>query len=102
MNCLLHLLAICVFDPSNVYVSSSIDFANDNVHINERLNGYEGSWCSGHWCRGPIGTFEIGHSAELSRGIIFSYQIKHVSFIEEDDRGFESFGVSLIWKPFSR
>lgn len=105
MNCFVHLLALCVFDPSNVYLRPSIDYAIDSSHTMHPALGlttHEGAWCVDHWCHGPIGTLELGYAIELSRELTVSYRMKHVSFISEHDRGYESFGVDLVWRPFAR
>lgn len=103
MECLIHLLALCVFDPSGVYIRPSIDYALNNsrsTYIGHGMTAYEGAWCNNHWCRGPMGSLEIGHSTEIGHGLTLSYRVKHVSFIEETDRGYESFGLDLVWRPF--
>lgn len=96
MNCLINLLAICVFDPSNVYVSASLA-----APITEAHHDGEGHWCNDRWCPGPVGMAEIGVIVELPERLEVRYGIRHESmaFIF-NDRGQEYLFAEVSWRPF--
>lgn len=100
MSCLLHFVATCLFDPSNVYVNTELDWAVTDSHQTVGQWG-EGEWCRTRWCSGPIATVRLGMVANLSDSLSLDYGLMHRSRINTDtDRGYESVFVSLTWRPF--
>ncbi len=96
MNCLINLLALCVFDPSNVYVTAEI-----LAPINEAHADGEGRWCNNRWCPGPVGEVRVGVAVDFSRTIEIRYGIRHESMLTVmNDRGQESMFLQLTWRPF--
>jgi hypothetical protein len=81
MNCLLNLLAVCLFDSSSVYVTAmALSPINDN-HAQ--------------------GQVEIGVSVQATRALELHYGLRHESMLMIDnDRGQEFAFVSLTWRPF--
>ncbi len=80
-----------LFDLSNLYITTEV--------VQPERHGYEGAWCKTHFCKGPRGDVYVGMVVEVSDGVVLNYGVKHESFIEEGDRGFESGFVSLTWRP---
>lgn len=97
MDCLINLLALCVFDPSNVYVTGEVDFAPSKQRFANGL--YEGRWCEDRFCTGPVGTLKIGVEITMPNGWRLDYGFKHTSAIRENDRGMEYPYLSLTWRP---
>lgn len=99
MNCLINLLAVCVFDPSNVSITGEIDFTPPPRRFDNGL--YEGRWCEDRFCTGPVGTLRIGVDVALPKGWHLNYGIKHTSTVSTArDRGAEYPYLSLTWRPF--
>lgn len=99
MNCLLHFVAVCLFDPSQLYVSGEIDFTPPPVRFADGL--YEGRWCRDRFCTGPVGKLRVGVTVDLPEGWTLQYGIEHVSTISTTrDRGAEYPFASLTWRPF--
>jgi hypothetical protein len=96
MNCLLNLLAVCLFDSSSVYVTAmALSPINDN-----HAQG-QGLWCADRWCPGAVGQIEIGVSVQATRSLELHYGLRHESMLMIDnDRGQEFAFVSLTWRPF--
>lgn len=94
MNCLINILALCVFDPSNVYLTAGMQSAIQKpVH--------EGNWCLNRWCSGPMGEVRLGVKTPLSRSMSIDYGILHTSYVNTTrDRGVESMFVTVTWRPF--
>lgn len=92
MECLIHLLSLCVLDPNNVYVKGDFDFTH---HLKT-----EGAWCTNHWCQGPRATMRVGATLDLTRAFQIDYGLQHTSFVNEADRGAESLYVTVEWRPF--
>jgi hypothetical protein len=100
MDCLLNLVAFCLLDPSNVYITGDIDWS---LHGQGGTAAYrEGRWCQNRWCTGPMGTLKLGVTVELTREWSVDYGFKHTSMIDADDRGEESFFMSATFRPFRR
>lgn len=100
MNCLLQLVALCVFAPSNVYVRTELNFAITDSHQTIGQWG-EGEWCRTRWCSGPTGLIRLGVVAPVSNSLTFEYGVMHSSRINTDtDRGYESVFASVTWRPF--
>lgn len=92
MECLVNLLAVCLFDPSGVYVSA---------HAHQVQAGERGSrWCKDHLCQGLMSEFKFGVRVDLTRRIELDYGIRHQSFPLEYDRGEESLFAGITWRPF--
>ena len=104
MECLINLMALCIFDPSNVYITADIEQSrirrDSSVAAYPGATLYEGAWCYTRFCRGPIGTLKLGVTMPLSREWTMEYGFKHRSFILEPDQGSESFYVSATWRTF--
>ena len=107
MNCLINLLAMCIFDPSNVYIKPSIDYVVSGWQLDPvAKNGIgrytEGAWCGNRFCRGAIGSLELGVQMPIKRNLTLTLRVKHTSFLLESDRGHESVGADLVYYPFGR
>ncbi len=102
MNCLLNLMAVCLFDPSNVYITAGLDAAIDRPS-DERLARpcYGTAWCVRPRPSGPIGTIKIGAVVSLSNELTIDYGLSHRSYVNTSiDRGGEFAFVELTWRPF--
>lgn len=102
MNCLIHIAAMCIFDPSTVYVAAQMDFAPamERHGAGDTLR-FEGAWCGEKWCRGPLATLRIGVRMELTETLTLDYGYQHKSFINDsDDKGFNAPFAGLTWRPF--
>lgn len=100
MECLINIVAFCLLNTSNVYVTGDVDFASRPRQFANGL--WEGRWCENRFCQGPIGTIRIGVQVPVSSTLILEYGFKHQSFILEDDRGEESLFVSGTWRPWRK
>lgn len=102
MNCLIHLLAVCVFDPTGVYLTAGVSSqVHDGDKIRYAQQCYNTAWCVRDKPPGPVGTLKLGVSAELVRGLVLDYGLEHRSFVDTNrDNGQEFAFVSLTWKPF--
>ena len=95
-DCLLHLAALCLFDPSNVYVTAestwqvSGDFEYFNTDTGEHIDGNRTKAAIGLLI--PISASSFSLHAECG----------HYSFPSYGDRGEERCGVGFIWSPFRR
>lgn len=100
MNCLINLLALCVFDPSQVYVRADLDFALNRPQAKTNDGEFnEGYWCKDRWCSGPRAVIRLGAKIELN-DFTLDYGLAHSSFLAEDDRGQESAYVGVTWRPW--
>lgn len=103
MNCLIHFLAACLFDPSNVYVTAEMEaeiLSPRTTMVNDIGYG-EGEWCRGRWCTGPTGVLKLGVMTPLSSAFTIDYGLVHRSRINTvSDRGNESVYLSVTWRPF--
>lgn len=93
MNCLINLLALCLYDPSAVYVTGEV--YQPHYRWNEG-----GLWCRYHRCEGPMGELRLGVNVPMTRMFDLNYGFKHQSFIMEDDTGMNTVFVSVTWRPF--
>ena len=50
--------------------------------------------------RNPYGSLELGWSAELSRWVTFSVNVRHESSVPKKDFGRDQFGVAITWRPW--
>ncbi len=102
MECLIHLLALCVFDPSQVYVTAGLESAfhdGDRTVLAQRCYGT--SYCVKGRPDGPVGTIRLGAQIEFRSGLTIDYGIAHRSYaIWNRDHGTESAFVQLTWRPF--
>lgn len=99
MKCLLDILAICLFDPSNVYFTGEINWASSPHRFES--GHYEGRWCGDRFCTGPVGRLRVGVEVALPSGWRLNYGIEHTSTISTTrDVGDEYPFVSLSWRPF--
>lgn len=98
MSCLIHLAALCLFDPSSIYVTGGLDFSLNKA----RTASYsEGAWCDTDWCKGPRSQLRIGMNTKLTREWSADWGVLHTSYIAERyDRGDESAFVTLTWRPW--
>lgn len=103
MSCLIHFLAACLFDPSNVYVTAEMEADIFAPHT-DMLGGIghgEGEWCRKDWCTGPVGVLKLGVVTPLTSSFTLDYGFSHRSRINTlHDRGRESVYLSLTWRPF--
>lgn len=102
MECLIHLMSLCVFDPSNVYLTAGIE---NQFHDGDRLkvaqSCYGTAYCVRDQPPGAHGTLKLGVSNELSRTLTLDYGIGHRSYIDYSrDHGQEFAFAQLTWKPF--
>ena len=96
MNCLLHFVAACLFDPSGVYVT-----AQSVTPINDNHKAGQGLWCGNRWCPGEVGVFEVGVETDLTPNIRLRYGLRHESMLWiTNDRGQEFAFLGLTWRPF--
>jgi hypothetical protein len=97
MDCLINLAALCLFDPSHVYVRAETLTPISNAH-----KEYEGDWCRTRWCSGPLGVVRLGVHAPVTRTLTLDYGWQHSSRINTmRDRGYESLFLSITWRPFN-
>lgn len=99
MDCLINLAAICLLDPSQVYVTAT-------VHATVRDGNYQlMSWCGhdhGGWCRGKLSEIKLGAVAPINRTISLDYGLMHRSLLgTSHDQGVESFYFGFTWRPFN-
>jgi hypothetical protein len=95
MNCLIAFLATCVFDPSQVYVTTSIQ-----ADVRRARYAFV-SWCGDKWCSGPVGEIRLGVMTPVTETVTLDYGVGHKSFIAtESDQGLEFAFVNLTWRPF--
>lgn len=98
MDCLIHLMALCLFEPSGVYVTGEI--------YEPHYRWYEGGlWCGrvgkdAHYCEGPMGELRLGVEISMTPTLMLDYGFKHQSYIMEDDNGTNMPFLSLTWRPF--
>lgn len=96
MECLIHLMALCVFDPSNVYATAEV-----LTPVNDAHRDGEGRWCRNRWCPGPVGALTVGMRVALTEGWELHYGLRHESMLLiSNDRGQESVFMQLTWRPF--
>lgn len=101
MDCLFKLLAICIFDPSNLYITGEfVTPFNQALQIKAEPLHIEGYWCGDHWCRGPLASLRLGMVIQLKQGLEVDLGLRHQSFIHDDDRGQEGAFVSFTYRPF--
>lgn len=94
MNCLLQLLAVCMLDPGNVYITAGLE-----TQIARPQN--EGRWCATRWCSGPMGMMRLGVKVDVTSNLQLDYGLLHTSFVNTTrDRGVESAYFNLTWRPF--
>ena len=86
-------LLLCLLSTDALYVTTALYSPTAN-------QTYEGAWCDTHWCRGAVGELKLGLRAEVYLGLELDVGVRHVSYIEEGDRGSESAYVSVTWRPF--
>lgn len=102
MECLINLFALCVFDPSNVYITAGLEstiHSGDNSLRVERC--YETAWCTRSGYSGPVGTLKLGVSTPLTRELTLDYGFAHRSMVRTNrDHGQESLYATLTWRPF--
>ena len=101
MDCLINLLAVCVFNPSSVYLSGGLDVLLDKPD-DERLARpcYVVAWCVRPRPSGPIGHLRLGVMVNATDSIVINYGLEHRSYINESDRGSEFAFLELTWRPF--
>lgn len=96
MECLVNLLAVCLFNPSNIYVTADV-----LTPVNDARENGEGRWCNNRWCPGPIGAVTVGVRIDVVRGWSLEYGLRHESMLLVDnDRGQEFAFARLSWRPF--
>lgn len=102
MDCLVHLLAVCLFDPSGVYLTAGVaSMIHDGDDLRYAQRCYEVAWCTRSRPPGPTGTLKLGVSVELIRSLALDYGLEHRSFIDTNrDNGQEFAFVELTWRPF--
>lgn len=102
MDCLIHLLAVCVFDPSNVYMKAGIENQfHDGDRIKLAQSCYGTAYCVRDTPDGPHGTLKLGVSMELTRTLALDYGVAHRSYVEYNrDHGQEFAFAELTWHPF--
>lgn len=100
MSCLLLWASVCLIDPSNIYLKASTDYMLEGPQERAYIGGHH---CDTHWCKGPLTSVELGMTIEVSREWTVTPRVKHASFIQESgDRGDNSFGIDVVWRPFRR
>ncbi len=94
MDCLIHLVALCLLDPANVYVTAEL-------YAPQPFLRSEGRYCihQDRYCRGPVGEVRIGVTADLPKGWTLNYGVKHVSFVFENDGGDNGPFLGFTWRP---
>lgn len=101
MDCLIHLLALCVFDPSNVYVTAGLEKTihdGDSIQIAQRC--YDTAYCVKDQ-PGPHGILKLGVSIEFTRSLVFDYGVGHHSYVNySKDHGQQFAFAELTWRPF--
>lgn len=107
MDCLLNLLAICLFDPSQVFVSGDFDFSPTHYMASPRRDPADPRWeegarCGDHWCRGPLFVGRVGVTVEVGSKISVDYGFQHKSFPYEEDHGANSWFVKATYRPWGR
>lgn len=102
MDCLIHLLALCVFDPSNVYVTGGLEYQTNQYRDAHMARPCYGTgWCLTPAYSGPVGVLKVGVTMPISAGIQMTYGFQHRSYVNTgDDRGIEFGFVELTWRPF--
>ncbi len=102
MNCLIHLLALCVFDPSNVYVTVGLESRIHDGDDTQRVERcYQVAWCTRPNYTGPVGTLKLGVSARLTDSLFLDYGIAHRSMVSTNRDGGQEFAFAQItWRPF--
>lgn len=104
MECLIHLMSLCVFDPSNVYLTAGIDSQiHDGDHLRYAQQCYGTAWCARGKPPGPVGTFKLGVTVEVVRGLVLEYGLEHRSFLNYSKDGGQEFAFAEItWHPLQR
>jgi hypothetical protein len=101
MNCLWNLLAVCIFDPSNVYLTAGLE-ATLSEPGNQRISTrcYKTAWCVREQPSGLIGTLKIGSVVQISKDLTIDYGLTHRSRTNTGDRGSEFAFIEMTWRPF--
>lgn len=103
MDCLIHLLALCVFDPSNVYVTAGIESQITNREPVRVVSCYEVAYCTRPAYKGPLGTLKLGVILPVTSQVSIDYGFAHRSYLNTNrDNGLEVAFVELTWRPFAK
>jgi hypothetical protein len=102
MECLINLLAVCLFDPGNVYVTAGLEYQTNQLRDQQMLRPCWGTlWCSQPAYSGPIGSLTLGVTIELGKAWAVDYGFMHRSYTStSEDRGLEFAFAEVTWRPF--
>lgn len=101
MDCLINLLSLCVFDPSNVYLTAGIESQLTNKDPVRLEKCYQVAYCARPAYQGPLGTLKLGVDVQVTTKLELSYGFAHRSYLETNrDDGFEVAFLELKWRPF--
>ena len=70
------------------------------TNLSEQVSGDFRYWCGDGPCRGPRAELAVGYDWVVSDALLVRYEVRHFSFVADNDRGEERAGIQVEWRPW--
>jgi hypothetical protein len=92
MDCLINLIALCLFDPSNLTIRADFGL--------EIAGGFHYTVNDTDVGTGKLVAVRLEMPVRVNKKLEFTYGVEHISLLDANDRGQERVYLGITWKPF--
>lgn len=111
-DCLFTILQVCLFDPSNIYVSAAYDYAFHTREVRYREEFVsldpvrptliQNIYVDRAYAANDHARLTLGWTVYEGRLLTFDFGVAHVSSPSVEDHGYEAAYFGVTWKPFNK